>query len=297
MSNIISHFSANEIISEIKSDFSDYKIDETGLRNKLMSDLRAFRDLVCIPSWQIVHINEGIGELPPDFRSIISGLIVEPDTCYSPDLPLDRIVTSSTFTEVEDFIFTKDGCLTSKIDRCQDQCVINEGNRIVETRVIEEKPVWFSYKNPSPINVVSHQRGKELTSKYANKSQKSETEISVYDDQIHCNFKKGIILIEYNAFLIDEDGVPLIPDTGDDAMRDYIDTSLRVHLLESPKMHNQDGFSSYAMTFIALKKADLRSKKEDAKISLTRIQKGQILENKAMMKKRVNNYFYPYSMM
>ena len=262
-----------------------------------MSDLRAFRDLVCIPSWQIVHVNGSVGELPHDFRSIISGMIVQPDTCYSPNIPLERIVTSSVFTEVEEFIFTTDGCLTSKIDRCQDQCITSEGNRIIETRVIEEKPLWFSYKDPLPVKVVPHQRGKDLVSQYFSKSVDSENQISVYDDQIHCNFDKGTVLLEYNAFLLDEDNIPLVPDTGDDSMRDYLDTSLRVHLLKSPKMNAQEGFSQYASNFIQLNMSELFVKKQDAKISLTRLQKSQILEHKANMQGRVNNYFSPYSRM
>lgn len=297
MSNIVRHFSASEVLAEVRSDFSDYKIDEVGLKNKLMSDLKAFRDLVCIPSWRIVHINSGVGELPHDFQSIISGLIVFPDTCYSPDLPLERIVTSSVFTEVEEFIYTKDGCLTSNITRCQDQCVTEEGSRIVETRIIEEKPVWFSYKNPAPIQVISHQRGRELISQYVEKSIHSENQISVYDDQIHCNFDKGIILLEYNAFPLDDKNVPLIPDTGDDTMRDYLDTSLRVYLLQSPKMNAQEGFSQYASNFIQLKMSELGIKRQDARISLTRLQKSQILEHKARMQNRVNNYFSPYGRM
>lgn len=297
MSNIVRHFSASEVLAEVRLDFSDYKIDETGLKNKLMSDLKAFRDLVCIPSWKIIHINSGAGELPHDFQSIINGLIVFPDTCYSPDLPLERIVTSSVFTEVEEFIFTNDGCLTSNINRCQDQCVTGEGNRFVETRIIEERPVWFSYKNPTPIQIVQHQRGRELVSQYIEGRINSENQISVYDDQIHCNFEKGIILLEYNAFPLDDEGVPLIPDTGDDSMRDYLDASLRVYLLKSPKMNAQEGFSQYASNFIQLSMSELVFKRHDAKISLTKLQKSQILEHKALMQGRVNNYFSPYRKM
>lgn len=298
MSNITNHFSSREIIAEIETEFSDYAqyINMPALFNKLTMLVKEFRDLVCIPTWSIVHINGGEGDLPKEFRSFISGAIVSPDTCYSPSLAKERIVLSRQYTEIEEFIFTTDGCMTCSTETCEDRCVTSQGDRIVETRVIEERPVFFTYNNPSPLRVVGHKMNKDLLSKYY-ESYDSEYDISIYGGKAHVNFDKGVLLINYNALKVDEKGLPVIPEGGDDSMRDYITTALKVHLYESPKMLSQQGFADFAKMLWANTKAELYIKKAAAKDDLARLQKRHLLEYNKMRKQRVNNFFVPYSLM
>jgi hypothetical protein len=276
LSNIEGHFPVSEIINQIEYDFSELQIDVANLYSICLTEMRMFGDLVTIPSYGFLHIQNRIGHLPKDFRSLISAVVVEPDECHAPK-EIDRFITSRYWIEREEYGWqnaNERACCANSLDVCQDTCSCNVERKIVERLYYKDMGIGvaYSYKNPMPLVLTRNTRNSNIISKDCEnlKVYSSEFEVSIYNNKMETNFNKGTIFMRYNALPIDDEGVPLIPNGKTDAIRKYMEKRLMIAVLEDPKLLKQT--NEYSRMFYSIFKQELPILRDQAMADLKHIQ-------------------------
>ena len=129
---------------------------------------------------------------------------------------------TSTFVEkqIENrftyFSTTESLCKTDECDvDCNSKMYEENGNIIINKLYLKGTSITKKYCNPTRIKIKNHK---------GNWDGHSEHEASVDTNYIHFNFKNGYVYLQYYAFEVDENGLPMIPDVVqiEDAIETYI---------------------------------------------------------------------------
>jgi hypothetical protein len=222
MAKLEGHRSLSEIIGNLKAKHSESKdaIDQDHLYEKAFNYLKTLGHGICMKSHTYVDVKDYVGAVPPDFRSVIMALSVNPES-YTTTADINYVKKTKIYHE---YIYPKN-------IPCKEVC---QPRTCDFFEVIEESiPITINYSTPRQLNVVDHifRDGKAIDSVYP----RSEHSIEIYNNSISASFKNGKIAMAYWALPMDEDGVPMVPETRKNDIASYIEKMLEITIMEHPK--------------------------------------------------------------
>ena len=294
MQKVKSHFHLEEILSEIEFEFSDIKIDRSLVISKVKSELAYFGELMCIPKYDIVHIKEGLAELPSDFKSFMYGFKLEPQKMYCSE----DIEVVQRYYNMKDYFYElpyeKNGHCKNDKSFCQDTCDCDTTMLHHIEYECENVKVSVGYKANYPLKLSRHSIQRGLLSKMGKSYNNSPYEVNIYNKIIHTNFDEGAIFIKYYAFLEDEDGIPMIPEGFNENVRRFITLLIKKYLCESYKTATQEGMKQYVGMFYNSIVGEYRAARETVKAEFTKPTSDEIVERLMRNRLHMNKYSKPF---
>lgn len=257
------HRPLTEIIDSLLIKHSDSidAIDEAYL-NKIAYDyLKTLGNNVCLIKYAYVHVKDNVGYLDSDFRSCKLALLVEPKEYHC---------TQS----VE--ILRRTRIYNDYIDRYGLYLKSEEDAKFCDFKevITEEIPITIYYSNPRRLKVVDKKihDGQDIKSIFPI----SNHSIQIYNNEVNASFKDGVIAMEYYSLPMDEDGVPLVPETRNNYVVNYLSKLLEVSIMEMPSFMKTN--PDYIKLFYSTFKQELRVLKANALTEVERFTMKDIME-------------------
>lgn len=243
---IIEYKSADEIINQFKFKFKDYTFDNPTLYSIVSMGLNNFNSKLYKVTEEFIDIENGKGNLPLDFKKLISAYICDINhiQCNNKELFLLAINKTRKLNEINE--------CNNKIDSCMLQCNVKPCEQHIEEKIYiganSVGSIFYKKRYPVKITNNSIKNGKCTSDCYNLKNYNSDYEISIYNKKIIAeNFDNAKLHFIYKAILLDDNGIPLIPIMQSDSLDKYLETLLFIEMAKFPDF--LDKYGTYIKSF------------------------------------------------
>lgn len=120
------------------------------------------------------------------------------------------------------WLVQEDQCLNKKcVDKCQS--LYEEGDVMVSKWFIEDQHVEKRFTHKTPIKLVNYTVDRCISSSPI-KTNNSTLKANMDANYFYFNFEDGWVYLQYYSFVVDEDGLPMVPDVveAESAIEKYI---------------------------------------------------------------------------
>lgn len=226
----------SEFMADIETTFQSYAetndIDKISVKGWVIDKLRGFGKNICDTREVILGVENSKVLLPENFKSLILALKVEGEIQNEKDrykeIPFKKYVTNPAVWDSISQEYIK--------NNCQSQIVIES--------LIQEKQPIEHYMHVAPLSLVKGIQKNTLDADCYNLHPSIRNayphQINITNRTINCNFKSGIIYIQYNSLPSDEDGEIAIPilTTGD--IYKFIINDIKIRITENLIIGNKN---------------------------------------------------------
>lgn len=214
-----------EIISSLKQYDKAGILDRVSLYTSLYTGLKQFGQAACVKQDAVISIKNGKGELPGGFHSLLAAYRVSPASYYFKESARPSIINSLFYTERV--------VKSKEWDSCN-ECCVTEGENIVSEKVyVNDEELFLYYSNPVRLSLSKGFKKDYLASEYRKSvTPECEDEINIRNKTIDTNFKEGTIYIQFYGIEVDEDGLPVIPDTSKGFLSQYLESFIKARFFE-----------------------------------------------------------------
>jgi hypothetical protein len=203
------------LISEIKAmafiKDNPQLIDTAGIAARVYAELKTFGNTPMEMKEEVVHVQNYRGQLPSDFQSLGLAVYCKLENVCAPE-GCDRALVRKRVTYEKTTCETEQVCTT-----CEDTCKADTDElAVTESFYVNDiGDVTLKYTSVQYVTLSSNILGNHCATDCVNRHVKaSPYSINIKGRTVMSNFDSGSLYIRYNAFVTDEDGFPMIPDTG-----------------------------------------------------------------------------------
>lgn len=229
---------AESFIADLKS--SDYFKDNP----HLIKDLSVYRWLklalkkfgrnVMTKQEAIVTIKNYRGNVPKDFGQLALAVHCKTNFCKAYG-DKDHLLQSYLWAERVETTFLQEQIYIESDNGCKEP--VREHSIVEKLYLHDGGELHIYYSNPQYVKLGRDVLRESCTDKCVNRFVKdSPYSINIKGDGVQANFKDGVIFIEYYAIPADEDGLPIIPDTMNGYLEEYLEYTVKRRLLEDALM-------------------------------------------------------------
>lgn len=221
---------ADELIAEIAS--SEYYKDNPHLLKDediyrwLYMGLKRFGLNVMQKKEVVVDVENYRAILPKDFGKLALAIHCQKDVCNVAEGDKQHLINWYYYTErIEDNFVVQASDNSAK---CKDQKVIRE-----KVWINNDCAVELCYSHPKYVKIGSDTLRQSCTSDCVNRTLKDpHYSINIKQNIVMANFKSGSLYIQYYAVPADENGLPVIPETDNGYLEEYLEYMIKRKLLE-----------------------------------------------------------------
>jgi hypothetical protein len=262
----------DSIVANIKDDLEKYEtaglLNEDRMYQHAIQAVKRFGNDMAIIYDEIVEVNEGRAQLPPNFYSLLLAYKCEP-LGYTTEVSKPELMTSIMFMER-----VRQSNVWSECNSC---CEDRSDSIITENVYLDlGKKVSFHYHMPTLLRLTKNPMRKTMcvsTCKnlYA-PLHSTPYEMRIEERELHTNFETGNIMLRYYGLPLDEDGNIDVPTSTNGALERYVESFIKRKVIEKLITNNdaQQGLVEIYRVTIQEEKVELRNAMNELKMrSLT----------------------------
>lgn len=250
----------DEFISEIASAavFKDnpHLIDKPSIARWVYLKLKNFGRAVMSKHEIVVQVNKHKAILPENFASLGLAVFCEPLLASYPE-GTDFLKVQSRLIGERLTCFEDRAC-----ENCEPTCDSDEcQERIVENLYMESTPIKLYYTNPQYVKIGRGFTGNQCETNCMNRYIKdSPFSINLNGNEIIANFEKGALYIQYYGSPMDEYGLPIIPNSKNGYLEEYLEYHVLRKILEYAQLSGDMANKQYLYQSYMQQENDLRLK-------------------------------------
>jgi hypothetical protein len=221
-----------ELKADFQRDFTSGLIDEQSVAKWVTYALGKFGANVLTLQEGVVYVKRGVATLPDNYEKL--QLAAKCDVgCVEVEEDVENVLIESRFwrerTERE-----------LQWDSCSPSCKKSHDKTIVENYFYKGTKATFRYTSPTLLKLGKTMKRDSCASECRNLVvQDCEHEISILGKTMYTNFTEGVVYLQYYGIEVDEDGMPIIPETFSKECVEYIEYYVKRRLYEV-KASNKD---------------------------------------------------------
>lgn len=262
----------DSIVANIKDDLEKYDIagllNEDRMYGDAIRATRRFGNDMAIIYDEVVEVNAGRAQLPPNFYSLLLAYKCEP-IGYSSQVSKPELMTSITYIERISN--------NSRWSECS-ACCEEQSESIIQERVYLDlgKTVTFHYGMPTLLRLTKNPMTKSRCASTCKNLyvpfNTTDYEMRIEGNELHTNFEQGNIMLRFYGLPVDENGDVDIPTSTNGALERYIETYVKARVMERIMMNNDalPGLREIYPVVIQQERIELRNAMNELKMrSLT----------------------------
>ena len=228
-----------EFLAELKVDFSRYfetdLIDDLSVLRWVNQALKKFGGDITILQDAVLEVEGGKAKLPDNFFSLKVAKKCDKDYIG---------VTSENEGILKQSLFWTDVRLKQKDWRVCSDCVTSdevEETTITQTFYVDKTPFIKHYKSPTILRLSKAFKRNVSGFNCENTCfEKSPYEINIRGNMLYTNFSEGDVYIKYYGVELDDDGLPIIPETTKGELLTYVLYFVKRNILETIMTNGDD---------------------------------------------------------
>lgn len=229
---------ADALIAEIESSnyFKDnpHLIDKISIYRWLKNSLKKFGMNVMEKTEGVIHIKNYRGTVPSDFGRLALAVHCEKNFCRGVG-DKDQLLQSYMWSERVEKVYQQEKIYIGYQDDCKD--VVEEQTIVEKLYFNDDCELHFHYSNPSYVKLGRDVKRDACANDCINRSIKdSPYSINIKGETVYANFKDGVIYMEYYGLPADDNGVPVIPETQNGYLEEYLEYTIKRRILEDALM-------------------------------------------------------------
>jgi len=229
---------SKSLIAEIKESLKKYStaglLDDASMYRWIYRALKTFGQSICVLHEKTLEIRDGKTNLPPNFHSLL--FITRCDWMgYHCDNESKELLqhTSIWKERVENY---------TKFNPC-DPCCIEYDEKIVTEKIYyKEGNLDVYYGNHRPLRISKHVNRDVCAANCKNLglTNNKHGEVSISEKVLYTDFPTGAVTIQYYGVTMDEEELPIIPDTPRGFLEEYVEYHVKRKSLEDIVMNGDD---------------------------------------------------------
>jgi len=228
-----------EFIAEIESSFESFyssgDIDKLSIETNVISRLRLFGNNICQVKEKILDIENSMGYLPKDFKSLKLALKVKPigtNACLN-----NKEITDS-------YIYKERIENPAYFDEVNQEYIKSCHSKIITEKITINNNLIDFYYEPQFLSLVSGIKKDGIAVDCLNLHPSIRKQylhqINIINSVVNTNFSKGQIYVQYNALPTDEEDEILIPEITTGDILTYITQYVKVMIAEDIIANNRN---------------------------------------------------------
>lgn len=232
-------------------------LDENSIARWVYLELRGFGRNVMTQYEDVVHINNFRGEMPDNFASLNLAVYCEADFVSYPK-GVDPIKVQTRLIG--------ERITMPEITLCEDCTPIEDttrcGERIIENLYLDAtERIDVHYKNYNYVKLGPDLVRSHCSTDCINRNVKdSPYSINIKGTTIYSNFKKGSLYVRYYGLPMDEDCLPVIPDTPNKFLEKYLEVNVKRRILEDAMLSKDSTNQQTIFNWLVQQELDLYNK-------------------------------------
>jgi hypothetical protein len=234
---------------------------------------------------EVVEISNHRGKLPENFSRLYLAVYCEP---FFASYSGDPVRVQSRLYGEKLKCFEATAC-----ENCEPQCSDETClERIVENYYMDATNVSFYYRNPVYVKLGKGFAGtKSCTNDCPNRYLKeSPFSVDIKGRNVHANFKDGFIYVQYYGTPMDEDCMPLIPQTPNGYLHEYLEYYVKRRILEDAILSDdsKNKLNLYQSFMMQEKELEDKAKADASKVDMVAVMRAIGNNRKRMRKYDIN---------
>lgn len=227
----------DNLIAEIEEDFSQYKsaglIDRASLYRWANIALKNFGQSICSIQETVITVEKGFAPLPKNFFSLHLAVKCSYKGWQAKEEDIPILQNTLVWKERVEKQITYNQC---------NPCCKEVGEvEVTENYYFNDKTFTVAYDNFMPLRLAKGINRDSCANSCVNKIfNKAEHEINIQNNTLYTNFTEGLVYMQYYGIEMDENGLPLVPQTPKAHVETYLEYHLKRRLLEKIMSNGDD---------------------------------------------------------